>query len=1108
MRTSPGTRCRHVVVPLASALVLASGLVGALALPASATPSTTELVGETPTLFTGASEPASGWTIPLAGAGSSNSNGACLSAGVSSAVSSIPACTTSSGSGSGGVLQLSTNGSSQVGSVFNSVSVPTSQGLDMSFESYQYDGSGADGISFALAAANPADPTPPATTGPVGGSLGYSANSNSGTNDGLPFGYLGFGLDVYGNFESSTYGGTGCSVTSAAAESVTVRGPGNGAAGYCILDTSGGLGAGALDDTSASATPAAAAVPVEVALNPSASATTMTLSNETVPAGDWAIAYKSLTSGGSWSERTGALPTTSNNAELAAVATANPTWFNSTTHLPYQLTFGWTASTGGSNEYHAVSGLKAASLNGQIPLLNLTNTDSEGTTLLSGSQVNYTLTPSLATSLNGTGDGGNESDPVTVTDTFPTGITPGTATGTGWSCTTTVQTVSCTDTSTSTVNAGSVIGSPITVPATVASNAAGTLTAVARMSSDDGEPTASDNSGTATAFTAGVSPVTQTYGSDVTLTASTLPSTAVGNVTFSAGGHTLCTATVSNGSASCATSSTLDATAYSVTAVYSGDANFGSSTETTSFTISQATQAIAFSSTSRPSPAAGESYSVAATGGGSANPVTFGVDPASTAGACSISGSTVHFTGTGTCTIDANQAGDTDYLAASEAQQSVAIGVGSQAISFTSTAPIAATYSGSNAQTYTVEASATSGLAVTYSIDSSSISGCSISGDTVSYGKSSGTCIIDVRQPGDSNYLAAGQVEQSFTIAKAAQAISITSTAPSGATYGVSNGQTYTVSATATSGLPVTYSIDSSSGAGCTISGDTVSYGGGTGTCIVDANQAGNGDYLAAGQAQQSFTIGAASPAVNATVAAVTGHSGSTEMSVGSGAYVKYVPMSGSTFTYVSTNGSTADYTAVAGSTVKYAATVTPNGSGNPVVLTVASSSTKGACVISGATVKFLASGTCVIDATQAGNGDYVTAQVEQIVVIKQSSEVKPAKAVRAVGSNPTSLPVSVSCARASCDGTANVTVARWVDGPHGYHWRHLVLGRTHFKLAKGKSYMLRLAVTAIGKIVVPDHLPFWTRESGRYRMTLTTVLDGGRPTYHSVYIKSVTALG
>ncbi len=86
-------------------------------------------------------------------------------------------------------------------------------------------------------------------------------------------------------------------------------------------------------------------------------------------------------------------------------------------------------------------------------------------------------------------------------------------------------------------------------------------------------------------------------------------------------------------------------------------------------------QSIAFTSTP-PSPAVyGGSYTPAATGGGSGNSVTFSIDSSSTPGACSIGSSgTVSFTGTGTCTIDANQAAGGGYAAAAQAQQSITIG--------------------------------------------------------------------------------------------------------------------------------------------------------------------------------------------------------------------------------------------------------------------------------------------------------------------------------------------------------------------------------------------------------------------------------------------------
>jgi hypothetical protein len=125
------------------------------------------------------------------------------------------------------------------GGVFLASGLPSTQGLNIAFNTYQYNttsgNSAADGIGFTLAAGNPLDPTAPTALGPDGGSLGYSAQNS--TAKGLPFGYLGFGLDVFGNFETQTYQGTNCSggAASGRPESITVRGPGNEYSGYCEL---------------------------------------------------------------------------------------------------------------------------------------------------------------------------------------------------------------------------------------------------------------------------------------------------------------------------------------------------------------------------------------------------------------------------------------------------------------------------------------------------------------------------------------------------------------------------------------------------------------------------------------------------------------------------------------------------------------------------------------------------------------------------------------------------------------------------------------------------------------------------------------------------------
>ena len=262
-------------------------------------------------------------------------------------------------------------------------------------------------------------------------------------------------------------------------------------------------------------------------------------------------------------------------------------------------------------------------------------------------------------------------------------------------------------------------------------------------------------------------------------------------------------------------------------------------------------QTITFTSTPPTNAVAGgPSYIVSATGGASGNPVVFSVESYES---CSISGSTVSFTAPGTCIIEANQAGNDVYAAASPVQQSFNVGIGSQTITFTSTPPTDAIVGGS-----IYKVSATGGASendIIFSIDSSATSVCSIGGGFIVSFIGPGTCTLDANQGGNANYAAAPQAQQSFSVivgGDGPQTITFTSTPP---TAGVVGGPTYAVSATGgASGNPVTFSIDSSSTSTCSISGSIVSFIA-PGTCTVDANQSGNTVYAAAPQAQQSFLV-------------------------------------------------------------------------------------------------------------------------------------------------------------------------------------------------------------------------------------------------------------
>ena len=145
--------------------------------------------------------------------------------------------------------------------------------------------------------------------------------------------------------------------------------------------------------------------------------------------------------------------------------------------------------------------------------------------------------------------------------------------------------------------------------------------------------------------------------------------------------------------------------------------------------------------------------------------------------------------GSGTCIVDANQVGNGNWNAATQAQQTFTVSKNNQTITFTSTAPTTATVGGA---TYTPTATATSGLAVTITVDSSSSSICSITGGVVSY-QATGSCVLDANQAGNGTYYSAPQVQQTFTVGKGNQTITFTSTAPTAASVG---GATYTAAAT------------------------------------------------------------------------------------------------------------------------------------------------------------------------------------------------------------------------------------------------------------------------------------------------------------------------
>lgn len=89
-------------------------------------------------------------------------------------------------------------------------------------------GIGADGIGFFLY-----DGSVPFAIGASGGSLGYAQKNVSPISGGLAGGYLGIGIDSFGNYSNPTEGRVGG--PGVVVNSVAVRGPGSGQSGYEYL---------------------------------------------------------------------------------------------------------------------------------------------------------------------------------------------------------------------------------------------------------------------------------------------------------------------------------------------------------------------------------------------------------------------------------------------------------------------------------------------------------------------------------------------------------------------------------------------------------------------------------------------------------------------------------------------------------------------------------------------------------------------------------------------------------------------------------------------------------------------------------------------------------
>jgi uncharacterized repeat protein (TIGR01451 family) len=238
-----------------------------------------------------------------------------------------------------GALRLTTATGYQAGYAIDNQTFKSSQGFSISFEFFAYGtttGSPADGFTVFLVDADGTEPGNGFSIGAVGGSLGYAARNSE---PGVTKGYLGIGIDEYGNYGIASEGKSGGypGRTALLPNAVSLRGPYNSAdatrvSGYAYLAGSNTL-------------------PFNLAVGTS---DTNPGSRVTDPSSaDYRKAYINVipvTTNGSTVYK---ITVRIQNGQSVTTAVNNVT----VTDPPTNLRVGFSGSTGGSNSIHEIRGL-------------------------------------------------------------------------------------------------------------------------------------------------------------------------------------------------------------------------------------------------------------------------------------------------------------------------------------------------------------------------------------------------------------------------------------------------------------------------------------------------------------------------------------------------------------------------------------------------------------------------------------------------------------------------------------------------------------------------------------------------------------------------------
>ena len=349
--------------------------------------------------------------------------------------------------------------------------------------------------------------------------------------------------------------------------------------------------------------------------------------------------------------------------------------------------------------------------------------------------------------------------------------------------------------------------------------------------------------------------------------------------------------------------------ACSITASQAGNANFTAAANVTQgFQVTQAVQTITFLQPASIAFGAAP-FNLTAT---ASSTLTVGF-ASTTLSVCTVAGTTVTLAGAGTCSIQATQPGNANYAAAAMVTQSFTVTSSAQTISFGILSGV--TF---GAAPFNLTATATSKLVVGFASTTPAV--CTVSGASVTI-VAAGACSITASQAGNTNFAAAADVVQGFTVNKAAQTISFPLL--SDVAFGTTS---VAAAATASSGLSVTFV--STTPNVCTVVNSTIAILG-AGACSVTASQNGSGNYNAAVSVARGFTI-----------------SQGTQL-------ITFNPL---------------------GNVVAGSGSISIGATASSGLAVVFSSNTGSVCIVSGNSVGIVGAGTCSITASQPGNNNFAPA--------------------------------------------------------------------------------------------------------------------------------------